>query len=97
MGPAREPEEPKATKVSEEDRLKSENLHLRCISINHERSILALQLREKERVFVELAQELGAFKAYLAAKYDIDFATHQIQDNTGEIVPRQAPPTGVAG
>lgn len=78
---------PSADRISREESLKAENLHLRAIKISHERTILAMQIQDSERRFADAQQDIATYKSELADKYSIDFSRYQIRDGDGAIIP----------
>lgn len=74
--------------VSREDRLHSENLHLRVLNVAHETVKLQQALEEKRATLTELQQKILSLKSDLEEKYGINLDTHEIDDSTGEVKPK---------
>ena len=77
--------------VSREDRLESENLHLRAMNKVGEIQNLQQQIQSISRELEVLKQQISAKRKELEEKYGVNMTTHQIRETDGAVVPRQGP------
>jgi len=88
--PNGKPSNPPATTLSAEDLLRGENLQLKAsLLLANRKELNAEYMAAAKRIEDELKavqDSIAAFKADLAARYNIDFSTQQIDSKTGNIV-----------
>lgn len=90
--------------VSEIDRLRAENINLRLLNAVKDENLAQQALNNAQRALQEAAKRraevttaLEALRNELAARYNINFATHQVREHDGQIVPRpEAPGSNMA-
>jgi hypothetical protein len=77
------------TVVSETDLLRAENVNLRLIVAANRETLAQQALNEAVKERLARANDMQAFRSFLEGKYSINLTTHQINERTGAIVPRQ--------
>jgi len=82
--------------VSKEDRLESENLHLRALSTLRELQLIQMQVQQKTQEHHQLQAEILQKRKYLEQKYGIDMNHCQIRGNDGVVVQRTQQDGGIA-
>jgi hypothetical protein len=88
-----EPEETKEAEgpvvVSEVDRLRAENINLRLLNAVNRETLAQKAAQDAGRARAEANQATLAIRTELEKKYGVNLQTHQIDENTGEVRPRQ--------
>lgn len=96
MNPEEEDKEMPPSQLSELDRMRAENLHLKLYNTELRKRATIRELQAIEQLYQELTQEAAQLQTQLAKEYKINFRTHELQAGTGLIVPREiiGPPRG---
>lgn len=85
---AEAPEADEPVIVSELDRVKAENLHLKLLITAYKVKDAQQELQRYSTEQRVMQTAIVECQAEIAEKYSIDLTTHEIQGDTGEVIPR---------
>lgn len=74
--------------VSEEDRLRAENINLRLMNATQRETLIQHELNAAIAVRNECSAAVQGYREALSQKYNIDFDQYIIQSENGMIIPR---------